>query len=125
VKSTALTNDNIIDNLLYADSKNLALLKESVMDYIVANKDDIIGKVSFSNVPSDMITDILAAVARGEQNDNDINDSINYNKMRVGTLRKMLHEKGLDVDGSREAMIALLKENSEESDEVHSNEENE
>ena len=115
MKSTALTNDNIIDNLLYADSKNLALLKESVMDYIVANKDDIIGKVSFSNVPSDMITDILAAVARGEQNDNDINDSINYNKMRVCTLRKMLHDKRLDVDGSREAMIALLKENSKDS----------
>ena len=31
--------------------------------------------------------------------------------MRVGTLRKMLDEKGLHVDGSREAMIALLKEN--------------
>ena len=31
--------------------------------------------------------------------------------MRVGTLRKMLDEKGLDVDGSRESMIALLKEN--------------
>lgn len=30
--------------------------------------------------------------------------------MRVGTLRKMLDEKGLDVDGSRESMIALLKE---------------
>ena len=125
VNSTTLTNDNIIDNLLYADSKNLALLKESVMDYIVANKNDIIGKVSFSNVPSDMMTDLLTAMARGEQNDNNNNDSINYNKMRVGTLRKMLHEKGLDVDGSREAMIALLKENSEESDEVHSNEENE
>jgi len=31
--------------------------------------------------------------------------------MRVGKLRKMLDEKGLDVDGSRESMIALLKEN--------------
>jgi hypothetical protein len=72
-----------------------------------------------------MMTDLLTAMARGEQNDNNNNDSINYNKMRVGKLRKMLHEKGLDVDGSREAMIALLKENSEESDEVHSNEENE
>jgi len=29
----------------------------------------------------------------------------------VGMLRKMLDEKGLDVDGSRESMIALLKEN--------------
>ena len=40
-----------MDNLLYADSRNLALLKESVMDYMVANKSDIIGKVSFDDVP--------------------------------------------------------------------------
>ena len=100
----------MMDNLLYADSKNLALLKEAVMDYIVANKDDIIGKVSFSNVPGDTCTDILTAMSRGEQNESN-GDKINYNKMRVGTLRKMLDEKGLDVDGSRESMIALLKEN--------------
>ena len=98
----------------------------AITDFIVENGDDILGKVSFDNVPGAMITDILAAVARGKKNINDCNNgSINYNKMRVGTLRKMLHEKGLDVDGSREAMIALLKENAEESgDEEHSDEEN-
>ena len=114
VKSTTITLENMMDNLLYADSKNLALLKEAVMDYIVANKNDIIGKVSFDKVPSSMITDILAAMARGEQNDDDNNEcNINYNKMRVGTLRKMLDDKGLDVDGSREAMISALKESEE------------
>ena len=108
VESTEITMDNMMDNLLYADSKNLALLKEAVMDYIVKNKGDIIGKVSFSNVPGDMITDVLTAVSRGEETGE--GDSTDYNKMRVGTLRKMLDKKGLDVDGSREAMIALLKE---------------
>ena len=78
------------------------------MDYIVKNKGDIIGKVSFSNVPGDMITDVLTAVSRGEETGE--GDSTDYNKMRVGTLREMLDKKGLDVDGSREAMIALLKE---------------
>ena len=119
VKSTTITLENMIDNLLYADCKNLALLKESVMDYIVANKNDIIGKVSFpSNVPGAMITDILAAVARGEQSEDDDNSNgtIDYNKMRVGTLRKMLHDKGLDVDGSREAMISTLQASGEESE---------
>ena len=33
VKSIEITIDNMMDNLLYADSKNLALLKEAVMDY--------------------------------------------------------------------------------------------
>ena len=110
VKSNEITMENMMDNLLYADSKNLALLKEAVMDYIVANKRDIIGKVSFSNVPGDMVTDVLTAVSRGEAGDE--GDSNDYNYMRVGTLRKMLDEKGLDVDGSRESMIALLKEHS-------------
>ena len=109
VKSNEITIDNMMDNLLYADSKNLALLKEAVMDYIVANKNDIMDKVSFDKVPGSLMTDLLAAMSRGEQNESN-GDKMNYHKMRVGTLRKMLDEKGLDVDGSREAMIALLKE---------------
>ena len=110
VESTEITMDNMMDNLLYADSKNLALLKEAVMDYIVSNKDDIIGKISFDDVPGGTVTDVLTAVSRGEQRGE--GDSKDYNKMRVGTLRKLLDRKGLDVDGSREAMIALLKEES-------------
>ena len=114
VKLTEFTMDNIMDNLLYADSKNLALLKESVMDYILANKGDIVGKVSFNNFPGHLVADLLTAMSRGEQSGD--GDSTDYNKMRVGTLRKMLDEKGLDVDGSREAIIALLKEH-DDSDE--------
>ena len=115
VKSAKFAVENIIDNLLYADSKNLALLTEAVTDFIVENGDDILGKVSFDNVPGSTVADILAAMARGKKKSNDSNDDINYNKMRVCTLRKMLHDKRLDVDGSREAMIALLKENSKDS----------
>ena len=114
VKSIELTMDNIMDNLLYADSKNLALLKEAAMDYIVKNKTSIIGKVSFDDAPGHLITDVLSAMARGEEQTGDAreDEDAKYVKMRVGTLRKMLDEKGLDVDGSREAMIALLKEHS-------------
>ena len=112
VKSIELTMDNIIDNLLYADSKNLALLKEAVMDYIVKNKTSVIGKMSFDNAPGHLITDVLSAMARGEQPSPEEDESAKYVKMRVGTLRKMLDEKGLNVDGSRESMIALLKEHS-------------
>jgi len=109
-----------MDNLLYADSKNLALLKEAVMDYIVENKGDIIGKVSFDDVPGSCITDVLAAVARGEESGK--SDSTDCNKMRVATLRKMLDERGLDVDGSREAMIALLKDHENDGDSDSSDE---
>ena len=113
VKSTEFTVENMMDNLLYADSMNLALLKEAVTDYIVEEKHSIIGKVSLNTFPGHLVNDILAAMARGEETVDNIRgneESVKYNRMRVGTLRKMLDEKGLDVDGSREAMIALLKE---------------
>ena len=113
VESTEFTVENMMDNLLYADSMNLALLKEAVTDYIVQEKHSIIGKVSLNTFPGHLVNDILAAVARGEETVDNIRgdkESVKYAKMRVGTLRKMLDEKGLDVDGSREAMIALLKE---------------
>jgi len=124
VKSTEITMENMMENLLYADSKNLALLKEAVMDFIVANKKRILGKVSFDNVPGSTVSDILAAVARGEPDDDDDSsddeedESSKYNTMRVGTLRQMLDEKGLDVDGSRETLIATLKEAEKKKDYV-------
>jgi len=113
VKSTALTIDNILDNLLYADSKNCAL------HFVVENGEDILlDKVSFDNVPGSIVTDVLTAVARGKRNDDDdasgsdASNNNNLNTMRVGTLRNMIRDKGLEVDGTRESMIALLKENS-------------
>jgi len=115
-KATTLTINNVLDNLLYADSNNLALLKEAVMDFILANGDDVMDKVSFDNVPGGVVKDLLAAVARGKVKSNSSSDKAadNYNNMRVATLRKMLDEKGLEVDGSRESMIALLKENNDQ-----------
>ena len=126
VKSTELTIENILDNLLYADSKNCALLKEAVMEFIVEKGHDIVGKVSFENVPGSIVTDLLTAVNRRESlrnwmakdsDDDDDDQTIDYDKKSVGTLRNLLHEKGLDVDGSREAMIALLKQNTEQENE--------
>lgn len=114
VEEIELSSDNLIDNLLYADSKNLALLKETVMDFLLDNYDDIIGKVSFEDVPGTMMTDLLTAVARNGKKNDRSSDTVNYNTIRVGTLRKMLDEKKLDVDGSREAMIATLKGEDEE-----------
>lgn len=65
VESTIISIENAIDDLLYADAKNCALLKEVVMDFLVDHKDDVIGKVSFDNVPGSMMTDLLTAMARG------------------------------------------------------------
>ena len=79
------------------------------MDFIVENCNDIIGQISFENVPGSVVTDLLIAIGRGKKEDNVSSGTSKYNKMRVSTLRKMLHEEGMHVDGSMEAMIALLE----------------
>lgn len=109
VNSTNITMDNVIDNLLYADAKNCALLKEAVLDFLVDNGSEATKKVSFENVPSSVIPGLLAAMARGKEVSNAIADANDLSTLRVNSLRKLLHEKGLDIDGSRETMIALLK----------------
>ena len=109
---TEITVDNMLDHLLYANSKNLALFQEKIMDFVAKNGDNIVGKVPFDDVPSNLISDILTAFSQGKKSTsaNPPEDDLKF--MRVGELRKRLHEKGLCVDGSRETMIALLRENS-------------
>ncbi|EJK72127.1 hypothetical protein THAOC_06373 [Thalassiosira oceanica] len=115
-EQTEITVDNMLDNLLYANSKNLALFQEKIMDFVAENGDKIVGKVSFNDVPGNLMSDLLTAVARGKKSANMSAPEDNLTFMRVGELRKLLHDKGLCVDGSRETMIGLLRENSEISD---------
>ena len=123
VTSTTITIDNVMDNLLYADSKNCALLQEAVMDFAVENVDEVYEKVDFDKFPGHLVKDLMAAVNRGKKkdatsgNNNGITSGLasffrgELNTMRISDLRRKLYEKGLDVDGSRETMIATLKEN--------------
>ena len=101
------------------------------MDYILENKSEVIKKLSFTDVPGTLVRDVLVATARGETNVGgaDVNVDNQYDSLRISELRKKAHEKGLNVDGSREMLIAALKtvqdlesevgsdEGSEESDE--------
>jgi hypothetical protein len=62
----------------------------------------------------------------GVDNKNNNKDvASDLNTMRVSELRKWLQEKGLDVDGSREAMIETLRKNVHESVDESSSEEEE
>ncbi len=118
VNNTDIAIDNVIDTLLYAHAMNCALLKESVMDFIVKNKEKV-QRVSFQDVPGDVCKDLLAAMSRtcdNEEDDLDDDSELDvektYMKMRIRDLRQKLHDEGLDTDGSREALIAKLKEHS-------------
>ena len=121
VNATQITMENAMENLLYADSKNCALLKETVMDYLVENDIEAANtsKISFDDFPGHVVKDLLVATARSKReykrevdNKNNNNDvASDLNTMRVSELRKWLQERGLDVDGSREAMIETLRKN--------------
>ena len=109
VQSTKITFDNVMDDLLYADSRNCALLKEAAMDFLAENSVEATEKVSFANFPGHLSKDIFVAVnkAQGKSGGDDA-----LAAMSVSELRKKLDEKGLDVDGSREAMIESIKSHS-------------
>ena len=121
VHNKEITFDNVIDNLLYADAKNCALLKEAVMDFIVENKEIVIQQVSFQDVP-DFYKDLLAAMSRHDKEKEsssnhdteyyERDDEKSYSQMRIRNLREKLHALGLDIDGSRETLVARLMENS-------------
>ena len=96
--------ENLLEHLLYAEAKNCALLKEAAMDFVVKNKMGILDKAILKDVPPHLLTDMLAVVARGEGTGNTDEDA-----MRVNELRRRAHEQGLDMNGSRETLVATLK----------------
>ena len=93
--------ENIIDLLLYADSKSSALLKEAAMDYIVINKVEVLKKVSFKDAPGTLISDVLAAVARRYETGVKGESEDDFSTLRISDFRRKVHEMGMDVDGSK------------------------
>jgi hypothetical protein len=123
VVGATFTIENVMEHLLYAESKNLALLKEASMDYMMENRDEVLEKLSFTDmVPGTLIRDVFAATARGEARNNGTNVNVDnqYNALRISELRKRAHENGLNVDGSREMLIAALKSVQDPESEVDS-----
>ena len=108
-----ITLDNAIDTLLWADGKHCALVKEQIMDFFMENK-RAVHKIISSNensLPPSVAADILAAtMIKDAENSNHIRDYADCNMMRVCSLRQKLQDRGLDIDGSREMMIARLEE---------------
>ena len=114
VKSTGITMDNVMDNLLYADAKNCALLKEAVMNFLAENSVLAAEQISFSDVPGHLMKDLLVAFNRkgSSKNEEGGTTTDDLTSLSVSALRRRLEEKGLDIDGSREAMIESIKNNS-------------
>jgi len=111
VGATTFTMEKVMELLLYAESKNCALLKEAAIDYLVENKADVIEKlITNDSIPASLIKDLFVPVLRGEKKDGIVGDiKSQLADMRINELRRMAHEKFLNVDESREMLIAALK----------------
>lgn len=109
VDSVSITMANVMENLLFADSKNCSLLKEVVMDFVVKNKAEILEKRTLVNAPEGLTNDILSAMMRGEKGTSN-DKTAEFSSMCISELRRRAHAKGLDVDGSREMLISALED---------------
>ncbi|KAL7524049.1 hypothetical protein ACHAWF_004039 [Thalassiosira exigua] len=105
VTSSPIQVDTMREQLLFANSKKCALLKEAVMDFIVENGAEVLENVSLKGARDPtLFADLLATVSRGKKTD----AGDRFSMMRVNELRVELNKRGLDVDGTRESMIAAL-----------------
>ncbi len=108
VSSLTLTLENVMEYFMFAEAKNCAYLKEKVLNFIVDNKAKITKQKILSSAilggPSS--SDILAAVAMSETKNKDKND---LSAMYISELCREAYTKGIDVDGSREALISALE----------------
>ncbi|KAL7515794.1 hypothetical protein ACHAWF_000004, partial [Thalassiosira exigua] len=96
VRSTKMKLDNVMDNLLYADAKNCALLKEAAIDFVAEHGAEVLKAVSLKNVTGGMFADLLTVMTRNKERDGKAGDgAIELRTMRVSELREKLHEKGL------------------------------
>ena len=104
------------------------------MDYLIENSAAVMDNISFNDLLTPtLMRDVFAAVSRGKKNSGvsvggDGDDENYFNYMRISELRQEAHKKGLNVDGSREMLIAALKavqevEVESEEDSEESNEE--
>ncbi|KAL7455428.1 hypothetical protein ACHAWC_006978 [Mediolabrus comicus] len=112
VNSTKITMQNVMDNLLYADAKNCALLKEAVMNFLAENSSEAYEKLSFKDVPGYLMKDLLLAVINNSKKDASGATTDELTTLSVNDLRRKLDEMDLSVDGSREAMIESIRNNS-------------
>ncbi len=82
------------------------------MDFVVENEVEVLEKASLKGAPEGLLADLLTAMARWKKRDSDgMDGGDELSTMRIDDLRKKAHKRGLDIDGSREVLVAALEEN--------------
>jgi hypothetical protein len=104
VSSLSLSLGNISELLFFAESMNCALLKEKALEFIVNNAVNVAEKKLLIDAPASLYNDILLATALRSKTGEGIDT------MSVNELRRLSHQKGLAIDGTREMLIAGLQQ---------------
>ena len=98
---------------VFADSMTLPLMKEYALKYIVARADEILAHESCRQLEDslDLYREVAKAVAAKQCSSKTSSEFVRptkYSDYSVDSLRVALHERGLDVDGCKDTLIARL-----------------
>jgi hypothetical protein len=91
------------------------LLKEAAMEFFAKHAESVMSSSGWEKITESAsilkeLMEVLVASNKKRQALDIADEERDYKHMRVSTLRRMLEEKGLDVDGSREMLIKRLEE---------------
>ena len=103
-----LTVDNAASWLVFAETKTCAQLKEHAMSFIVARSEDILNNLEFSKqlVESpELLLEVTKELSKKSSRHQCFSDG---SIPAVTQLRNQLSKKGLDVDGTKEMLVACL-----------------
>ena len=107
VSSIKFSLVNIVENLLFAEARNCALLKEKVMEFMVYNAMEIVDKKTLRDFPGGLNV-ALTALAIKEKKTTNEGGNEPITTMPICELRRRAQVKGVDVDGTREMLISEL-----------------
>ena len=115
ISTAGITTEIAAELILFADATNCAMLKESAMEYFVANAEDVMNSEGYKQVAESpaIMGEMVAAMVAGNKKrsaGSSDDDGRDFKRMRVVTLRQKLDEKGLDVDGSKGMLVSRLEE---------------
>ncbi|KAL7550144.1 hypothetical protein ACHAWF_013415 [Thalassiosira exigua] len=101
---------NVTDWLLFADSNTCPLLKEHAVSYIMANAADYMESSNSKKLKESpkLMEELMFEIISNSANRDSRMDSTG-NNCTVNDLRKMLHKEGLDLNGSKEMLVARLE----------------
>lgn len=109
-----ITTEHAAELILFADATNCALLKEAAIDYFVANADEVMATEGYTQVTESptVLAELVEAMTSGKKKrpvENTTTAPGDFKRMRVASLRKRLDQNGLEVDGSKEMLVARLE----------------